>query len=278
MKKVVVMLATLVATGCTVTIKESKFIAQDESVTPYSGEFIKELDSRTPQHQVKPVYAKAKDHTTLNGLFLDSPNTNNLVLYIPGNGMSVEKAAKKALVELAKYGNDIVIFDRRGLGATAGKATIANQVSDANLSFDYVKKELNADKVTLHGYSLGSFIAAQVAREKAIDALVLQGAATNVDDWVDEIIPWYSKPFLNIKIDDAFYTANSEQVLSDEYKGPLLIIAGEKDQQTPAVLSQKLFDASSSQNKQIVIADNAKHEGMFESEEVQQAYKAFLAQ
>ena len=39
------------------------------------------------------------------------------------------------------------------------------------------------------GYSLGSFIAAHLVKEQAVKALVLQGSATNVDDWVDAKTP-----------------------------------------------------------------------------------------
>ena len=275
-KKLITITAALALAGCTVSIVESKFIAQDESVIQYSNSFVQDLNSRVPQHKVKPIKATAKDDVVLNGLFLDAAASNEAILFIPGNGMSIEKAAKKALVELAQYNQDIVIFDRRGLGATAGSATIANQISDANLSFDYVKHQLHASKITVHGYSLGSFIAAQLAKAKPVDALVLQGGATNVDDWIDEMMPWYTKPFLNLKVEEAFYRVDTQQVLSDEYKGPLLLIAGGEDKQTPAVLSHKLFAASNSKNKQLVVAEKAGHGEMFESEKVQRAYRNFL--
>lgn len=277
-QKLITITAIIALTGCTVSIKESKFIAQDESVTKYSNAFVRDLNSRTPQHNVKPIETMAKDGVVLHGLLLDTAASDDVILYIPGNGMSVEKAAKNALVELAQYHRDIVIFDRRGLGATAGKATIANQISDASLSFDYAKHQLHANKITVHGYSLGSFIAAQLAKKKPVDALILQGGATNVDDWIDEMMPWYSKPFLNLEVEQAFYTVDTKQVLSDEYKGPLLLIAGGEDKQTPAALSHKLFAASNSKHKRLVVAEKAGHGDMFQSEKVQRAYREFLTQ
>ena len=264
--------------GCTATIKESRFIQQDDKVESYTDSLLADLDKRTPNHQVKQITMNVqKDGLTLNGLHLDKPNTHNAILYIPGNGMSVEKASKKALTELAQYNSDIVIFDRRGLGANGGKATIANLISDANLSYDYTKNTLNADKVIVHGYSLGSFVAAQIAKSKPIDGLVMQGSATNVDDWIDEAMPWYSKIFVNVEVDDAFYTVDNIKVVSENYNGPLLIIGGGKDKQTPAVLSQKLFNASTSQNKQLVIAEEANHGQMFDNKKVQTAYNRFIS-
>ena len=277
-KTIMTMAVALVLGGCTATIKESRFIQQDEQVTSYTQSFIADLDKRTPNHQVIQISMQADNEAlTLNGLHLDHPSTSNTILYIPGNGMSVEKAAKKALVELAEYGSDIVIFDRRGLGASDGKATIANLISDANLSFDYAKNILKAEKVIVHGYSLGSFVAAQVAKNKTIDGLVMQGSATNVDDWIDEAMPWYSKVFVNVKVDDAFYKVDNRQVVSEDYSGPLLVIGGGKDKQTPAVLSQKLFDASNSEIKQLVIAEEANHGQMFDNKKVKMAYSGFIS-
>ncbi|MGB0986856.1 MAG: alpha/beta hydrolase [Pseudoalteromonas spongiae] len=278
MKRLVFFASALALTGCTATIKESRFIAQDDEKTLYSDTFINTLNAQTPRHNVNVISIPSEDKTTtLYGVFLDNEKTQNTVLYIPGNGMSVEKAATNALLELAEYDYDIVIFDRRGLGASEGTATIANLISDANVTFDYTKQSLKADKVIVHGYSLGSFIAAQLAKNKAVDGLVMQGSATNVDDWVDEAMPWYSKVFVDVQIDDAFYSVDNKQVLSENYVGPLLVIGGADDKQTPAILSEKLFNASTSAEKQLVIAENADHGEMFKSKNVQVAYQTFLA-
>ncbi|MCF6456029.1 alpha/beta fold hydrolase [Pseudoalteromonas sp. MMG024] len=278
MKRMVFFASALALTGCTATIKESRFIAQDDEKTLYSDTFINTLNAQTPRHNVNVISIPSEDKTTtLYGVFLDNQKTRNTVLYIPGNGMSVEKAATNTLLELAEYDYDIVIFDRRGLGASEGTATIANLINDANVTFDYTKQSLKADKVIVHGYSLGSFIAAQLAKNKAVDGLVMQGSATNVDDWVDEAMPWYSKVFVDVQIDDAFYSVDNKQVLSENYVGPLLVICGADDKQTPAILSEKLFNASTSAEKQLVIAENAGHGEMFNSKNVQVAYQTFLA-
>ena len=105
----------------------------------------------------------------------------------------------------------------------------------------------------------------------------MQGSATNVDDWIDEAMPWYSKVFVNVEVDDAFYKVDNRQVVSEDYSGPLLVIRGGKDTQTPAVLSQKLFDASNSEIKQLVIAEEANHGQMFDNKKVKMAYSGFIS-
>ncbi|KZN30594.1 hypothetical protein N480_06440 [Pseudoalteromonas luteoviolacea S2607] len=279
MKRIITTLSlSALLVGCTTQIKESDFIAQDESTIAYSKTFIDELNDRTPNHDVKPITLYVEDESIeLNGLYLDNNKTTKTILYIPGNGMSVEDAAKSALINLARYQFDIVIFDRRGLGATKGKATIANLIKDANLSYQFTKDQLGASTLIVHGFSLGSFVAAQVAKQQPIDGLIMEGSATNITEWVDEAMPWYTKMLFNVQVDKAFYTVDNKEVLQDTYKGPLLVIGGGKDEQTPIALTHGLFSASQSQNKQLVIADEAGHNNMFENKDVRTAYQTFLS-
>ncbi|KZN50905.1 alpha/beta hydrolase [Pseudoalteromonas luteoviolacea] len=278
MKKFVIVFACFVLNGCSVAINESNFISQSESVKPYERQFIKKLDQVMTKHTVKELNMSADEGTVqLNGLHIDSLDTENTILFIPGNGMTVESpATEKALLHLAKYNFDIVVFDRRGLGASNGKATISNLVEDAKMSFEYVKNQLNADKVLVHGFSLGSFLAAQVASSKSIDGLVMEGSATNVQEWIDEAIPWYKKMIVDVQVDDVFYSVDNKKVLGKVYKGPLLVIGGGEDKQTPVSLSHALYKSSNSQNKRIVISEEADHYQMFENEKVRRAYADFV--
>ncbi len=86
------------------------------------------------------------------------------------------------------------------------KATIANLIDDSVAQYQFIKHSLKANHLIVHGFSLGSFVAGQLAKSQQVDALVLQGTATNVDDWVDKKTPWYTNPFLTIKVDDVFQT------------------------------------------------------------------------
>ncbi|MCG7551073.1 alpha/beta fold hydrolase [Pseudoalteromonas sp. Of7M-16] len=278
MKKTMLALGLVTAlTGCSVSIKESNFISQDESVTVYTNDFVENLNARTPHHEIKPISIQVNgEAVVLHGLHFDHANTKDTILYIPGNGMSVEKSVSSELIDIVKYDYDIVVFDRRGLGASNGTATISTLISDAQLSYEFSKSELGAEKLIVHGFSLGSFVAAQVAKSKPIDGLVMQGSATNVADWIDEAIPWYKKMLVDVQVDDVFFSVNNAQVLSDYYQGPLLVIGGGKDKQTPVSLSHRLYDASQSIDKQIVISEEAGHYKMFDNKQVRAAYDEFL--
>lgn len=266
-----------VLAGCSAQLKEQSFIVQDKQVKPYQQTDITKWQLSFNNHQLKPIELNTEDGTaSLYGLYLDHKDSNEVVLYIPGNGMKVSAGGIQTLQAFSDFDKDFIIFDRRGLGASNGQSSIANLISDSVAQVRYAKEQLQAEQIIVHGFSLGSFIAAQVTKQVEIDALVLQGSATNVNEWIDMRTPWYVKPFLTVDIDDVFYTVDNKAVVANNYKGPLLIIGGEKDQQTPALLSEHLYQKSQSANKQLLIVDDANHNNMFKSVDALTLYINFL--
>lgn len=267
--------------ACSAQLTQKGFIAQDDTLILYSNEQWREWQLKYAAFDLKLISTKidktADETIVLNGVFLDHPNSKEVIYFLQGNGMTVANSMESVMEFLGKLNRDIVIFDRRGTGASNGEATIKNLITDANHQFDYIEQQLSPDKIIIHGFSLGSFIAAQVAKDKVPNALVLQGSATNVDEWVDARMPWYSKLFVSIEVDPAFYQVDNKMVLAESYKNPLLIIAGENDQQAPVELSRRLFDVSQSQSKQLMVVEDAEHSNMLAETQEIALYKKFLA-
>lgn len=263
--------------ACTAQLKEDSFIGQSESVTNYSESEIKAFRDSFPGYEVKTLDIAGEDESIrLRGIYLDAPESNDMILFFPGNGMTVKGSGLKAMDRLKGTQRDLVFFDRRGLGASEGKASISNLVADAKRKLDYVKNTYQPDSVVVHGLSLGSFVAGQLAKEADIQALVLEGSATNVDEWIDEGTPWYAKLFLTIEVDDAFYAVDNKDVLANHYSGPLLVIGAEKDEQVAPELSVRLYEASQSENKKLMMVEGATHGTILNGEAEQAEYRAFL--
>ena len=275
-KKMVFSALVLSLISCTARISENKFIAQSESVTPAID--LPHWKNAFPSHHVERLTLTTTNSSAkLQGLLLDNPNSQDVIFFIPGNGMTITKAGMKAFKRLVDLNTDIVFFDRRGLGASNGQATIANLITDSVEKLNYIRDKLQPDTIIVHGFSLGSFIAGQLAKSEKMDALVLEGAATNVDDWIDKSVPWYTKPFLTIEIDPAFDTVDNKLIVSEHYSGPLLIIGGEDDEQVPVELSVALFNASQSSHKKLMIVDDATHGSMLDNSAEIVIYQQFLA-
>ncbi|MBB1381264.1 alpha/beta fold hydrolase, partial [Shewanella sp. SR41-2] len=215
----------LVTSACTMRLSESTFIASDEVPAAFTAEFTQQLQQAMPNHLITPLTLEASDHVKLNGFYIDNPNSHTTLVFYQGNGMKIEPHGLSALTTLSTLNTDILVMDRRGLGASEGQPSINNIIADAQQQLDYLHQQYQPEKVILHGYSLGSFIAADLAKNNKIDALVLHGSATNADDWVDEKTPWYMAPFMTLEMPEDFRKTDNKQVVAQYYQGPLLVIA-----------------------------------------------------
>lgn len=191
--------------------------------------------------------------------------------------MAISKAPEWWLQSLSASGKDVVLFDRRGLGASSGEASIQRLRQDSQDKYDFVRQRYQPQQIMVHGFSLGSFIGADLARYRDVDKLVLQGSATDVHDWIDEVIPWYMKAFLNFEIEPAFSEVSNVEAVKG-YTGPLLLIAAENDKQAPPVLSQRLLEASQSKEKTLLVVKGADHGSMLKDADTVSAYVKFLNQ
>jgi dienelactone hydrolase len=276
----VVMISTamLIISGCTVRLTEASFIAHDKAPVAFSTEFTQALQLAMPNNTIIPLSLEASDHVKLNGFFIDNPNSNTTLVFYQGNGMKIQPHCLSALTTLSTLNTDILVMDRRGIGASEGKPQIKNILSDAQQQLDYLQQHFQPEKIILHGYSLGSFIAADLARNNKVDALVLQGSATNADDWVDEKTPWYMAPFMTLEMPQDFRNIDNQQVVAQSYSGPLLVIAAEDDKEVPPALAEKLFAASKSANKQLIMVPNVGHQGMLDDVTTMQQYQDFITE
>lgn len=273
----VLIIATISLTGCTASIHSESFITQDNHVEPILNSDIQKWKGSFPGYELHQISLSSKDGSvTLTGLFFDKEDSNDLLYFIPGNGMKISLGGIETMKNLAQLDQDMIVFDRRGLGASSGNATVQSLLSDADEQIEYIRQKVRPDSITVHGFSLGSFIATQVARKHPIDRLVLQGAATNANEWVDAIMAWYIKPFVSVEIDKDIIDLDNKLVLAKEYKGPLLIISAEQDEQVPSCLSEELYKQSSSEDKQLIIVKGANHGNMFSDATVVQKYKMFV--
>ena len=271
-------ISLVVLSGCTAAVTDN-IITQDESPTAVSDTMIAEWQAQFPNYQIKKLTLASTDgQATLVGLYFDNKASDDLIYYVAGNGMKLAEGGIDAMLSLAEYQQDMVIFDRRGLGASDGKADVTNLLADAKQQIAYVKQEIHPKHLLVHGYSLGSFVATQAIKDMSIDGLILQGVGTNVTDWVDARLPWYAFwPFVTVKISPDIGALDNTDVVKNYYHGPLLIIAGGEDEMVPPKLGEALYEDSQSTDKQFVLAEHADHGEMLDDAKVVAAYHHFVS-
>lgn len=277
LKLIALLTFTITLTACSTHITERNFLIQDNAVIPFTDDEQQQWQQHFTEHKLHFIQTTTRDQqAVLHGLYLDHPESEQVILFIPGNGMKISTGGIQVLQYLKTLKTDIAIFDARGLGASNGQATVQRLTEDASSQLLFIQQQFSPSSIVLHGYSLGGFIAAQVAAQHNVDALVLQGTATDANEWIATRIPWYSKPFVRVSIDPAITSADNRKIVAEQYHNPLLIIAAKKDEQVSPELSRALFDASQSPQKDYLLIQDAGHTSMFRQPAFSEGYQQFL--
>ena len=211
------------------------------------------------------------DGKRLHAVRIAKEGTIAEVLYFGGDVFRTETFGAVVANLITRQNVNALLVDYRGYGRSEGTPTVALMESDAVAVFDWLRAQ-TTKPIVVHGFSLGSFMAAHVAAQRTPQGLVLESTATNVSDWVDMRAPFY----LRVKVAEQLKTADNVARLQ-VYRGPLLIVVGEKDRVTPVALSRKLLAAAASTDKQLLITPGAGHGNAFESAESLAAYGKFIA-
>jgi dienelactone hydrolase len=168
------------------------------------------------------------------------PQSHAVIVFFGGNDFHRSIDGGEALEVLARDA-DVLLFDYPGYGDSTGSPTPAVILDTALAVFDYATslETSHGKKRVLYGFSLGGMVAAQVARDRAVDALMLEATATNVESWARSRVPWYAKPLVTLDVEPQLAAIDSFSALR-EFRGDVLILASKGDSQAPASLSRTL--------------------------------------
>jgi fermentation-respiration switch protein FrsA (DUF1100 family) len=101
------------------------------------------------------------------------------VVLLHGNGEDLSQRAHIAH-ELIGAGYGVLLAEYRGYGGNPGKPHEAGLYADGRAALEFAYRQTS--RVVLHGYSLGSGVAVQLATEFPVDALVLEAPFTCIAD------------------------------------------------------------------------------------------------
>src|SRR5262249_50028501 len=131
------------------------------------------------------------DGTRLAGLIALPPVANPpLVVYFGGNA---EEATVYAGEAAQTYGQRAALFvNYRGYGASAGRPGEAALVSDGAEVYDWAlqRNDVDTARIALHGRSLGTGVAVQVAAARPARCVILTSPFSSTVDVAKEFYPW----------------------------------------------------------------------------------------
>ena len=257
----------LFATSCSVAIQENHFFNPGP---PQHAQPIAASGSTTEPHTIT-----MGDGTKLAAAYVVTPGADVDILYFGGNASRIDDYGGELAELVAPLRANLFLSDYRGYGRSTGQPTLDSIEQDALAIFDYVRERSGGRPIVVHGLSLGSFLAANVAVNRPVAGLVLESTAPDVNEWAHANVPFYARPFVRLKIAPALLTRSNTEALRT-YTGPLLLLTGSKDPVTPPRFAQKLAATSASSVKRAVIVPGASHGDAMMFPLAAKEYAAFL--
>lgn len=192
----------------------------------------------------------------LLGWFVAPPTAGAPVLvFFHGNRGTLSRVAGK-VAPWRDLGIGIFAATYRGFEGNPGKPNEAGLYADGRAVLDWLEGAgIAGHRLILYGESLGSGVAAQLALERPVRAVVLEAPYASVADIAADRYPWTPARRL---VRDRFETLAKIGRIS----APVLILHGDADQTIPVHHAYRL--AAAAPSAQLVVVPGANHLDLYD--------------
>jgi pimeloyl-ACP methyl ester carboxylesterase len=227
-----------------------------------------------------PFVVAAHDGTPLRGWIVRGRHRNTpWTILCTGNAGTVKGMIGVGIWFAEHTGANALVWDYRGFGFSGGRPAIAATREDALVVYDAVRTRSGRIPV-VYGHSFGTAIAAYIARERPVRALVLHAAPSSAErlfsDWRDRNLPW---PFHRLRpwparaVHDAFAIAETVRSV----RAPTLVIHGTADALIPIEEGRMVAHASGARVKRFIALPGVGHDRIDYATAAGAGVAAFLA-
>jgi fermentation-respiration switch protein FrsA (DUF1100 family) len=197
----------------------------------------------------------ASDGVALHGWFVPASGARATVVFCHGNAGNISHRLDWLRI-LHGLDLNVLLFDYRGYGESAGSPTEEGSYRDAEAAWAYVtgKRGARPGEVILFGESLGGAVAAQLATRVTPGVLVLHSAFTSVPD-----LAAYHYWFLPVRALARFRYSTAEYLA--QINAPVLVIHSRDDEIVPFGHGRALYERAREPRRLVEIAGD--HNGGF---------------
>lgn len=178
--------------------------------------------------------AGAEDVFVRDGLHawhIPIPDTNSLVtLHLHGNAGNITHRLLTAS-HIRQAGSAVLLLDYRGYGKSTGRPTESGLYDDATAAYDWLVRR-GYRRIVLHGESLGTAVAAELALRRPCTALILEAPFTSARAVAGKVLPVLG-PLLTWGFDT--------RSRLPKVNAPVFIIHGDKDEVIAYEFGQELY-------------------------------------
>ena len=173
--------------------------------------------------RIEDVSFTTSDGVRLAGVLLRPPrDPAALVIYFGGNAEELTEGAEALAADHGERA--LLLVNYRGYGASEGKPGEKALVADALQLYDWAAQQPGIDpaRIAVHGRSLGSSIAVQLAAARPVERVVLTSPFSSALDVAGEIYPWLPVGLLLRHHFDS-------GAVAPRIAAPLLVLVGDED-------------------------------------------------
>ncbi|MDD6467492.1 MAG: alpha/beta hydrolase [Erysipelotrichaceae bacterium] len=238
-------------------------------------------DEWLAQYEQESLKITSKDGLNLEGTLVRMVSDTNKVILAIGDHQSVGMQDMGRFAEMyQELGYDACIIDSRACGNSQGQyGSFGYYEQDDVLLWCQKLIEIYGEtvEIVLHGMGVGAatvcLVSGQKDLPKQITGGVADGAYQDITVQLRHLLNTqtqlpveFTLMMLNLickqKLHFDFKKLSAEKALQ-KCQIPMLFIHGEKDSYTPSYMSEHLYDACATKNKQIEIVNEAKHNGCY---------------
>ncbi|MEM9205860.1 MAG: alpha/beta hydrolase [Pseudomonadota bacterium] len=235
------------------------YVAERSMVYPAGGDY--EPPESVGLEGVEVFELETPDGERLLTWYHPPEDGEKTFLYLQGNSKTLSDRTD-ALGSMVNGGYGLLAISYRGFHGSTGSATQDGLTTDALTAFDWLA-ERDHD-IIIHGQSLGSGVASQLAAQRDAVALILEVPFTATVDVASEQY-WFFPVGLLMK--DQW---RSRDVIADVGE-PLLIVGAGQDRVIPVEQSKRLYDMASDPKTYAVLPESGHNDvwdhGMWEQVE-----------
>jgi len=178
------------------------------------------------------VWLRTRDGIKIHGWWVHAGGSRFATLFLHGNAGNIGHRAPH-LREILEAGSDVLAIDYRGYGGNQGGPSEQGLSMDADAAYDYLAAQ--GKPIVLHGESLGSAVAVELATRRPAAGLILEAPFTSLGAEANTVFPVLG-PLVVWGFDSKSRIA--------QVHVPLLVIHGDHDGTVPYRLGRELYEAA----------------------------------
>lgn len=226
------LVAALIATGVLYGMAlAALFFAQRTMLYPGSSPGAQAAAIVVPGAQLVALSTPDGEH--LSAWHVAPESGRPVVLFLHGNGGALDAQTRRWL-RMREAGAGLLAVSYRGYPGSTGRPTESGLHIDARTAFDWLRARYPAERIVIHGASLGTGLALRLASEVAVGAVLLEAPFTAVVDVAAERYPIFPVHALMI-----------DQYRSRDWiarvTAPVLIAHGDRDNTVPFAHAERLY-------------------------------------